>query len=93
LADIILYLTLALACAGFLGLALAPRDMVKRFKQCEDIYEGLDDFALLFRLAEEGSYRRLLKSLRRMVREERNPDRRRVLRGVEEEVLEWLRKQ
>jgi hypothetical protein len=55
--------------------------------------KALTDFALLFRLAEEGSYRRLLKSLRRMVRDERNPDRRRVLRGVEEEVLEWLRKQ
>ena len=91
LADI--YIILALACAGFLGLAIAPRDRVRRYKPREDIYEGLDDYALLIRLVEEGQYKRFSKALSKIIRGERNPERRRVLRVVEEEVKKWLRKQ
>jgi len=75
-----------LVAAGFLLLYLTPREKTKKSTPRGKEFEWLDDFALLLVLVKSRKYVEALKRVKKILRKERNAERRLILEKFRAEV-------
>ncbi|MEM4281143.1 MAG: hypothetical protein QW470_07610 [Candidatus Caldarchaeum sp.] len=64
--DWTLAAVLGFALVGLAAIILMPRERSKKPGSSEDLYKGLDDYALLYTFLSQGRFRDMLRILKRL---------------------------